>query len=188
MEYAPPCLREEKLLCGGEKDLHFGSLANRMSNSALHCSVLGCTDNARPLQSKHNVALHPAPRDTCLRRVWLQRSGLPGDCKHCNNAAVFVCGRHFAPDDYERLYQKTKYAVKVRLKSNAVPTLLLPSEEAARSNAYKVHTLGSRAKTGHHHVVKVKASTQTDVVTRTTTTQTKTKKLRSQGTNTGLKW
>ncbi|XP_075551366.1 uncharacterized protein LOC142584907 [Dermacentor variabilis] len=59
---------------------------------------------------------------------------------------------------------------------------------AARSNAYKVHTLGSHAKTGHHHVVKVKASTQTDVVTRTTTTQTKTKTLRSRGTNTGLKW
>nr|XP_050028131.1 uncharacterized protein LOC126523572 isoform X2 [Dermacentor andersoni] len=169
------------------------------------CDVVGCANGPRNLakgscSGESKVTYHCVPTNEPLRSKWLSAIPLPQRVgKEPKNR--IVCSLHFRPDDYEfnaDLLKSCGVPYKAMLSRSAVPSVLPAFSEAqelqvedgaaARSNAYKVHTLGSRAKTGHHHVVKVKASTQTDVVTRTTTTQTKTKKLRSQGTNTGLKW
>nr|XP_037276642.1 uncharacterized protein LOC119169716 [Rhipicephalus microplus] len=83
------------------------------------CSVVGC----RPSDWTTEPRRHQVPRGGALRTAWLERIGYPVT----HNGNLYVCGRHFAPEDYT-IYLRRVESInfKSMLRHKAVPTLHLP--------------------------------------------------------------
>ncbi|XP_037290098.2 uncharacterized protein LOC119185074 isoform X5 [Rhipicephalus microplus] len=83
------------------------------------CSVVGC----RPSDWTTEPRRHQVPRGGALRTAWLERIGHPVT----HNGNLYVCGRHFAPEDYT-IYLRRVESInfKSMLRQKAVPTLHLP--------------------------------------------------------------
>ncbi|XP_049268661.1 uncharacterized protein LOC119383891 isoform X2 [Rhipicephalus sanguineus] len=71
---------------------------------------------------------HRVPDDAEMRQTWLRLMGWPATT---TRARMFVCGRHFTPDDYTRnpdVMQSSGFQFeRIRLKKGAVPSLFLPN-------------------------------------------------------------
>uniref|UniRef100_A0A1A7WM63 Si:ch73-389k6.1 n=1 Tax=Iconisemion striatum TaxID=60296 RepID=A0A1A7WM63_9TELE len=79
------------------------------------CSVVGCSSS---------VGLHLLPPDLEIRRQWLRAIGVEENCELSHDA--LVCKRHFTRDSYANIMEfELGYAQRLRLKSEAVPTVAL---------------------------------------------------------------
>lgn len=93
-----------------------------MSKPKRRCAVDGCKASEGDTEVHHRLPPHGE-----LRKSWLRCIGLSVSEKR---KCVYVCGRHFAADAYQRSPEVMKsmgFASRVLLKPNAMPTLHLPS-------------------------------------------------------------
>lgn len=95
------------------------------------CAVSGCNTKGGIANGIH---LHQFPRSEQIRKIWVLKC-----CrlKKINCDSARMCSRHFTPDDYQRnlkyeLLNLPVPAKLMRLKSSAIPSLLLPNTTQGR--------------------------------------------------------
>ena len=93
------------------------------------CAIAGCSSSNRYKRSDSttSISFHCFPSEPQLRKIWITR------CRRKNFSVVTnqrICSRHFSDESYLpdcRLKEQFGLSVKKRLKSDALPTLCLPS-------------------------------------------------------------
>ena len=92
-----------------------------------NCAVFGCFSSSK----KKNVSLHSFPKEENIRKRWIHLCKRQ-DSINVNNAKI--CSLHFEENAFQRhlkyeLLNLPVPAKLVRIKQDALPTLLLPSSK-----------------------------------------------------------